>query len=97
MATLTRSFLLQQHGQLVDQVEIARIGQGDFERPVVGLHRHEVVAEHQVDRNGAEQVVIDADFAQVDELAVVALGQRLRALAISCSRIDAEEFGRWLP
>ena len=39
------------------------------------LHGHEVVAEHQVDRNGVEQVVIDPDFAQVDELAAIALRQ----------------------
>ncbi len=35
VATLTRSFLLQQQRQFVDQVEVARIGEGDFERSVL--------------------------------------------------------------
>ena len=57
---LDAQLLVQQQGQLVDQVEVARIGERDIERPVLRLHRHEVVAEHQVDRDRAEQVVIDA-------------------------------------
>ena len=71
---LDPQLLAQQHGQLVDQAEIARVGQGDIERPVVPFNGHEVVAEHQVHRDGGEQVVIDADFAQIHELVVVALG-----------------------
>jgi hypothetical protein len=37
VATLTRSFLLQQDRQLVDQVQVARIGQRDLERAVLRL------------------------------------------------------------
>ena len=55
-------------------VEVARIGEGDFEGSVLRLQGHEVVAEHQVDGDGAEEVVIDGAFAQVDELAAVARG-----------------------
>ena len=69
--------LLQQDRQLVDQVEVAGIGERDVQVPVLRLDGHEVVAEHQVDRDGVEQVVIDADFAQVDKIAAVARGQRL--------------------
>ena len=71
---LDPQLLAQQHGQLVDQAEVARVGQGDVERPVVAFDGHEVVAEHQVHRDGGEQVVVDADFAQIHELVVVALG-----------------------
>ena len=71
---LDAELLAQQHGQFVDQAEIARVGQGDVERPVVSFDGHEVVAEHQVHRDGGEQVVIDADFPQIHELVVVALG-----------------------
>ncbi len=69
--------LLQQDGQLVDQVQVARIGQRDVQVPVLRMDGHEVVAEHQVHRDRMEQVVIDADFAQVDKIAAVARGQRL--------------------
>ena len=36
---------------------------------------HEPVAQHQVGRNRPEQLVIDAELAEVDELEPVALGQ----------------------
>ncbi len=89
MATLTLQLFLQQHGQLVDQVEIARIGERDVQMPVLRMDGHEVVAEHQVDGDGMEQIVIDADFAQIDELAAVALGQRLCACAISSAGLTS--------
>ena len=40
--------------------------------------RHEAVAQHQVGRDRAEQLVIDAELRQVDELEPVALGQLRR-------------------
>ena len=46
--------------------------------PVLPNGWHEVVAEHQVHGDRMEQVVIDAHFAQIDELAAVARGQGLR-------------------
>ena len=85
---LDAQLLVQQQRQLVDQVEIARIGERDIERPVLRLQRHEVVAEHQIDRDGAEQVVIDAGFPQIDELAAVARGDGLRLL-LSPPRVPA--------
>ena len=80
VATLTRSFFLSSDRQLVDQVQIARIGERDLERSVLRVQRHEVVAEHQVDRDGVEQIVIDLAFAQIDVLAAIARRKRLRLL-----------------
>ena len=45
--------------------------------PFCALEGHEVVAEHEVDGDGAEEVVIDGAFAQVDEFAAVAGGDGL--------------------
>ena len=83
VATLTRSFLCSSSASSSISVEVARIGQRDFERPVLRLHRHEVVAEHQVHRDGPEQIVIDRGFAQIDELAAIARGDRLRRRGFS--------------
>ena len=46
--------------------------------PFCARRGHEVVAEHQVDGNGVEQIVIDGAFAQVDEVAAIARGYGLR-------------------
>ena len=59
--------LVQQQGQFVDQVEVPRIGQGDVERAVLRVQRHEVVAEHQVHGDGAEEIVVDARFPQIHD------------------------------
>ena len=52
------------------------------ERPFFALQRNEVVAEHQVDRHGPEQFVMD--FFRVDEVAAVAARQVLRLRCASC-------------
>ncbi len=44
------------------------------------LQRHEVVAEHQVHRHLAEQLVLDVEVLQVDELATIAPRQVLAVL-----------------
>ena len=75
---LDAQLLVEQQRQLVDQPQVARIGQGDIERAVLRVQRHEVVAEHQIDRDRAEQLVIDRPFAQVDVFAAVASRQRVR-------------------
>ena len=56
---LDAQLLVEQQRQLVDEVEVARIGERDIERPVLRLHRHEVVPEHQIHGNRPEQIVID--------------------------------------
>ena len=47
------------------------------------FQRDEVVAEHQVHRDRAEQVVVELKVAQVDELAAIAPGDVLRLGQIS--------------
>ena len=70
--------LVEQQSQLIDHIQVARIGHSDLEHPVFGVHRHEVVTEHQIDGDGAEQVVVDRGFAQIDVLAAVARRNGLR-------------------
>ena len=67
---------MQHDGEFVDQIQVAGIGERDFESAVLDLDRDEVVAEHQVDRDGMEQVVIDALFPKVYEFAAIARGDR---------------------
>src|SRR6185312_14701042 len=63
--------------QLIDEGDLARIGEGDFERSVLRMYRDEVVPEHEIDGNGAEEIGIDARFLQVDEVAAIAAGKSL--------------------
>ncbi len=68
----------EQAGDLVEDHEPRGIADGDDQRVVLLLDGHEVVAEHQLDRHGAQQVVLNLEVLQVDELGVIARGQRLR-------------------
>ena len=77
---LDEQLAVQQQGKLVDEVQVPRIGQRDLQRAVADLHGHEVVAEHQVHRDGAEQVVIDGRFPQIHVFAPVALRHGARLL-----------------
>ena len=58
----------------------------DVECPVVRLQRHEIVAEHQIHRDGAEQIMVDRGVLQIHKLAAIALRERQR-LAASVVRI----------
>ena len=78
MATLTRSFLLSSRLSSSISVEVPRIGEGDFEGSVLRVQGHEIVAEHEIHGDGAEEIVIDGAFAQIDVLAAVARGDGLR-------------------
>ena len=75
---LDAQLLVKQQRQLVDHVQVAGVGQGDVERAVLRAQGHEVVAEHQVHRDGPEQIVVDGAFAQVHILAAIARGHGLR-------------------
>ena len=69
----------QQQADLVDHHQLAGIGDGDHQPPVLRLlQRHEVVAEHQVHFDLAEQFVLNVEVLQVHELAAVAARQVLR-------------------
>ena len=68
--------LAEQAGDLVEHHQPRGIADGDDQRVGLLLDGHEVVAEHQLDRHGAQQVVLNLEVLQVDELGVVAARQR---------------------
>ena len=75
--------LLQQQADLVDHHQLAGIGDGNGQFAVGGFfQRHEVVAEHQLDRNLLEQLVMQFEVGEVDEFAAVAPRHVLRALQV---------------
>ena len=63
------------HGHLVDHREIGRIRDDDDQRLTVASVRDEPVAQHEVGGNRPEELVIDAELAEIDEFEPVALGQ----------------------
>src|ERR1017187_2009611 len=59
-----------------DPSKLMMIDDGNHQAPIgLALQRHEVVAEHQVHWNLAEQFVLDVEILQVHELATIALRQ----------------------
>ena len=63
----------KQQADFVNHHQLAGIGNGDRQLAVRGLlQRHELVAEHQLDRDFLEQLVMQLEAAQVDELAAIA-------------------------
>jgi hypothetical protein len=70
--------LAEQARDLVEHHEAARVGDHDDETVFQLFDRHEVVAEHHLDRHGEEQVVLDAEVLEVDKLAAVAPREHLR-------------------
>ena len=78
---LGRDAAAQQQADLVDHHQLAGIGHGDQQAAVrLVFQRHEVVAEHQVHWDLAEQVVLDVEILQVDELAAIAPREVLAVL-----------------
>src|SRR5580698_4732354 len=75
--------LLQQQADLVDHHQLAGIGDGDGQLAVRSFfQRHEVVAEHQLDRDLFEQVVMQLEIRKIDKFAAVAPRNILRPLQI---------------
>ena len=74
---LDAQLFVEQEAELVDGIEVARVGEGDVEGPVLVAEGDEVVTEHEVDGHGAKEVMLDGVFAEVDELATVAGGEGL--------------------
>src|SRR5277367_553654 len=66
--------LAEEERKLVSEMELAGIGHGDDQSGVVRFERDELVAKHQFGGNAAEEVGVDALFAQVHEGAAIALG-----------------------
>ena len=90
VATLVDDAAAQQQADLVDHHQLAGIGDGDHQTAVgLVLQRHEVVAEHQVDRDLAEQLVLDVKVLQVHELAAITPRQILAVLDLVASSDSA--------
>ena len=85
-------FLIEQKPELVDGVEIPRIGQRDIERAVLPLQRDKVVAKHQIDGDMAEQIVIDGRFAEIDVFAAIARGDRLSLSGFPSGVVHTDTF-----
>src|SRR5580692_3355347 len=91
--------LAQKQADLVDHHQLAGIGDGDREPAIFRLlERHEVVAEHQVNGNGFEQIVVQLEVMQVDELAAITPRDILRPFqflgvgAGRCRPVSAHEY-----
>jgi len=68
----------EQQLELVDHENVGRVGHDDLEAGGGAHPRHEVVAEHQVDRDRAEQLGVDLEVLEIDVLDPDALGQAPR-------------------
>ena len=64
--------LAEQAGDFVEHHQARRIADSDDERVGLLLDGHEVVAEHELDGHGAQQVVLNLEVLQVDEFGVIA-------------------------
>ena len=72
-----RDSLPQQAADFIQHHQPAGIADGDHQPVFQLLQGHEVIAKHHVDGHAAEELVLDAEVLQVDELAAIAMGQRL--------------------
>ncbi len=73
--------MAQQARDLVEDHQPRRVADGNHQRVRLLFYRHEVVAEHQLDRHGAQQVVLNLEVFQVNEFGVIARGQKFRLVA----------------
>ena len=64
--------MAEQAGNLIEHHQPRGIADGDDQRVVLLLDGHEVVAEHQFDGDGAQQVVLNLEVFQVDEFGAIA-------------------------
>ena len=83
--------LAEQQLQLVDLEHVRRVGHDHRQAAVELRLGDEAVAQHQVERDAAEQVVVDPEVRHVDELEPVARGEglRLAPLAARAARAPA--------
>ena len=83
----------EQAGDLVEHHEARGIADGDDQRVGVLLDGHEVVAEHELDGDGAQQFVLNLEVLQVDELGVIAAGEGFGLGALVARRSGRREWG----
>ena len=70
--------MAEEPGDLVEHHQPRGIADGDDQRVLLLLDGHKVVAEHQLDGHGAQQVVLNLEVFQINEFGVIALRQRFR-------------------
>ena len=70
----------QQHAELVDHRQVGRIGDDNLERLADAAVRHEVVAQHQIRRDRAEQFLIDPERIHIDEFEAIPFREPARLL-----------------
>ena len=80
----------QQDANLVDHRQVGRIGHDDAERTPFAAVGHEAVAQHQIGRDRAEQILVDPERVHVHELEVVALGETPGVVELGDSFVGAE-------
>ena len=67
----------EQAGDLVEHHQARGVADGYDQRVLLLLDGHEVVAEHELDGDGAQQFVLNLEVFEVDELGVIAVGESL--------------------
>ena len=87
--TVTLTGVFSCSADLVDQRQVARIGDDDDERVALAARRHEAVAQHQLGGDRPEQLAVDMELRHVDVVQPVALGQppRLRDFGGALRRV----------
>src|SRR6266542_4101828 len=65
--------------ELVELQHVRRVAHHDGDVPVLPFLRQELVADHQIERHGAEELVIDLEMLEVDVREAVLLGHPARA------------------
>jgi hypothetical protein len=68
----------KQQRELVDHRQIGGVRHDDDEFLAFAVVRHEAVAQHQIRRDRAKQLVVDAELRQIDEFQTVTLGEAAR-------------------
>ncbi len=81
--------LAEKQRELVGQLQLAGIGNGDNQGAVAGLERNEIVAEHHFRRNAAEEFGVNALLAKIHERAAVAISELLGLVALGGLVSDA--------
>ena len=71
-----KNAMREQAGNLVQNHQPRRVADRDHQRVALLLDGHKVVAEHQLHRNRAQQLVLNLEVLQVHELGVIARRQQ---------------------
>ncbi len=91
--------MAEQPGNLIEHHQLRGVADRDHQRVPLLFDGHEVVAEHQLDRNRAQQIVLNLEVLKVNELGLIARGQRfsLRTLLLAAGKWTARKrtAGKW--